>query len=192
MILGIESSFNDTGVAIVRADGKVLANVTKTFEDRYQGESAPLRAADHHVEQLPIAYKTALDLAGVSMTDISAVAVTLGPGQMPALQAGLSYALGLGKEFDLPVIPVNHLEAHVMTGRMVDSENTDFPYLSVLATGGHTELVMTRGVGLHTIMGITVDLAVGVFIDSAVEMALARKDILGDEKQIRTFVYKYN
>jgi len=128
-----------------------------------------LRAAEHHIENLPLVYKKALDQAGVNMADISAVAVTLGPGQSPSLKAGMSYALMLGIEYDLPVIPVNHLEAHVMTGRMVDPENTDFPYLSVLATGGHTELVLTRGVGLHTIMGMTVDIAVGTFIDGACE-----------------------
>jgi N6-L-threonylcarbamoyladenine synthase len=71
-------------------------------------------------------------------------------------------------KFGKPVIPVNHIEAHVMTPRMIAGQQSlaDFPYLSVLATGGHTEIILTRGVGLHTIMGITIDIAVGTFLDN--------------------------
>lgn len=65
------------------------------------------------------------------------------------------------------MIPVNHIEAHVMTARMIEDQdkNMDFPFLSVLATGGHTEIVLTRGVGLHTVMGFTIDIGVGTFLD---------------------------
>jgi len=84
----------------------------------------------------------------------------------------------LGKKFDKPVIPINHSEAHVMTPRMVakNQAQADFPYLTLLVTGGHTEIVLTRGVGLHTIMGISVDITLGVFLDNVTRDILLRKD----------------
>jgi N6-L-threonylcarbamoyladenine synthase len=83
------------------------------------------------------------------------------------LKKGLDFAKALGIKFNLPVIPVNHIEAHVMTARMIEDQDKhmDFPFLSVLATGGHTEIVLTRGVGLHTVMGFTIDIGVGTFLD---------------------------
>ncbi len=74
---------------------------------------------------------------------------------------------------------MNHIEAHVMTPRMLNHNSVaDFPYLSVLATGGHTEIILTRGVGLHTIMGMTIDLAIGNYLDSVATNVLLRNDIL--------------
>lgn len=104
-------------------------------------------------------------MKNLKMEQLKAIAVTMGPGQPPSLKKGLDIAKALGIKFNLPVIPVNHIEAHVMTARMHDEKNMDFPFLSVVVTGGHTEIVLTRGVGLHTVMGFTVDVPVGNYLD---------------------------
>ena len=91
---------------------------------------------------------------------------TAGPGLLGALLIGENFAQGLALSLNKPLIPVNHLEAHVLTSRFATSTScevpkVEFPYLSVLVTGKHTQIVLTRGVGMHTIMGMTKDNAVG-------------------------------
>lgn len=146
------------------------------------------------MENLPQLVEKALEVAGKDISDMKAIAVTMGPGQLPCLSVGLNFAKALGQKFDKPVIPVNHLEAHVMTPRMIAEQQSkaDFPYLSVLATGGHTEIILTRGVGLHTIMGITIDIALGTFLDNVTRDVLMRKDLVGDKAKINSFVTLYN
>jgi tRNA A37 threonylcarbamoyltransferase TsaD len=92
------------------------------------------------------------------------------------------------------VVPVNHIEAHVMTPRMIPSlqNKADFPYVSVLVTGGHTEIVLTRGVGLHTVMGFSIDIAIGSFLDTVAAEIQQRTDIFDDKKQISDFIIDYN
>lgn len=110
------------------------------------------------------------------------IAVTIGPGQTPSLKKGIDFAKALGIKYNLPVVPVNHIEAHVMTPRMVlqNQDKGDFPYVSILVTGGHTEIVLTRGVGLHTVMGFTVDISMGLHLDTLAHEAGRRDDILQD------------
>lgn len=92
---------------------------------------------------------------------------------MDNLRVGIDLAQAIGAKYDIPVIPVHHLEAHVMTKRMEavaqmqDPEDfdVDFPFLSVIVTGAHTELILTRGIGLHTVLGIEVDLSIGRLLD---------------------------
>ena len=105
------------------------------------------------------------------MSELEAIAVTIGPGQIPSLNEGIRIAQKLALEHDLPLIPVSHLESHVMSVRLTQAgldqleKRAQFPFLAVLVTGGHTEFVLTRGVGLHTIMGFTIDIAVGNYLD---------------------------
>lgn len=134
---------------------------------------------------MPQVVERALEQSGVgSPSDLEAIAVTIGPGQKPSLTVGIDFAKALGNKFDIPVIPVNHIEAHVMTPRMVEGNHgkSEFPFLSVLATGGHTEIVLTRGPGLHTIMGFTIDIPVGVYIDTIAKEVRSRADILEDHE----------
>ena len=132
------------------------------------------------------------------MSDFEAIAVTIGPGQLPGLRAGIDFAQALGNKYDLPVIPVNHLEAHCLTPRMVLAEKglidkIQFPFLSVLVTGGHTEIVLTRGVGLHTVMGFPIDIAIGTFLDRiAKNIAPSFTNALQDKTAAFKFVQKYN
>ena len=107
------------------------------------------------------------------MTKLDAVAVAMGPGSHACLRVGIDFAQAIGAKFDIPVIPVNHIEAHVMTARMEAVANfkegeefgVEFPFLSVVVTGKHTEIILTRGVGLHTVIGFSVDIAVGTLLD---------------------------
>lgn len=116
---------------------------------------------------------SALKQASVSdPRKLEAVAVAVGPGAHNSLRVGIDLAQAIGTKYDIPVIPVNHIEAHILTTRMEDASlpqpaMLDFPFLSVIATGKHTEIVLTRGVGLHTILGFTVDIAVGTVLDRA-------------------------
>ena len=117
---------------------------------------------------------------------------------MPGLKAGINFAQALGNKFDLPVIPVNHLEAHCLTPRLVLAEQNmidkiQFPFLSVLVTGGHTEIILTRGVGLHTVMGFTIDIAIGTFLDRmAKNIAPTLMNALKDKKAVSDFESMYN
>ncbi len=88
---------------------------------------------------------------------LSAIAVPLGPGEKDATKVGIDYATALGKKFQVPVIPINLIEAQVFTARLKNA-NIPFPYLSVTTTGIQTEIVLTRGVGLHTVMGMSIDM----------------------------------
>jgi N6-L-threonylcarbamoyladenine synthase len=182
-VLGIESSFNDTSAAVVRGTGEILSNQVATWTDKYRLESAPSRAEDHHKLNLPLVVEAALAESGKVMSQFKCIAVTQGPGQIKSLKVGLDFAQALGLKFNLPVVPVNHIEAHVMTPRMLPQlqSQADFPYLAVLATGAHTEIVLTRGVGLHTIMGFSIDIGIGTFLDQIANEIGQRKDILGDK-----------
>ncbi len=117
--MGIETSFNDTGAAVVRGTGEVLSNKISSFTDHYLEQHAPLRAAEHHISQLPDLVESALEEAKKSINDMKAIAVTMGPGQHLSLQAGLNFAQAVGIKYNIPVIPVNHIEAHVFTPRMI-------------------------------------------------------------------------
>ena len=132
------------------------------------------------------------------MADLDAIAVTIGPGQLQGLKAGIDFAKALGIKHSLPVIPVNHLEAHCLTPRMwlADQgliDRIQFPFLSVLVTGAHTEIVLTRGVGLHTVMGITVDLALGNFLDrAAADIMPTFKAAVENKDKVAEFVAWYS
>ena len=105
-------------------------------------------------------------------TKLEGVAVAVGPGAYNSLSVGINLAQAIGTKYGIPVIPVNHIEAHIMTTRMEDAQldqpaYLEFPFLTVIATGKHTEIILTRGVGLHTILGFSVDIAVGTVLDRA-------------------------
>jgi N6-L-threonylcarbamoyladenine synthase len=118
LILGLECSFNDSCAAVVSSTGKVLSNTKKTFPKSNQPD-ALTKATSFHAEQLPMMIEKALSEAQVSdIKKLEAVAVALGPGQADNLRVGIDLAQAIGAKYDIPVIPVNHLEAHVMTKRL--------------------------------------------------------------------------
>lgn len=171
VILGLESSCDDSAAALVTADRHILAQkvVGQTAAHQPYGGVVPEIAARAHVEILPALIRDVLCEAGVSIRDVDAVAATAGPGLiggvMVALLAGKGVALAAGK----PLIAVNHLEGHALSPRLADPD-LGFPYLLLLVSGGHCQLLEVRGVGDYRRLATTIDDAAGEAFDKAAKL----------------------
>jgi N6-L-threonylcarbamoyladenine synthase len=171
LILGLESSCDDSAAALVTSDGRILAQavVGQTQAHQPYGGVVPEIAARAHVEILPELIQRVLNDAKASVHDVDAIAATAGPGLiggvMVALLAGKGLALATGK----PLIAVNHLEGHALSPRLVDPD-LGFPYLLLLVSGGHCQLVEVRGVGEYRRLATTIDDAVGEAFDKAAKL----------------------
>ena len=171
LILGLESSCDDTSAALVTGGGRILAQRVVGQSQAHQpyGGVVPEIAARAHVEILPALIREVLSEAKVSVDDVDAVAATAGPGLiggvMVALLAGKGLALAAGK----PLIAVNHLEGHALSPRLVDPD-LSFPYLLLLVSGGHCQLLEVRGVGDYRRLATTIDDAAGEAFDKAAKL----------------------
>ena len=171
LILGLESSCDDSSAALVDSDRRVLAHavVSQNSAHRPFGGVVPEIAARAHVEILPGLIRSVLAEARVAIADVDAVAATAGPGLiggvMVALLAGKGLALAAGK----PLIAVNHLEGHALSPRLVDP-GLGFPYLLLLVSGGHCQLLEVRGVGDYRRLATTIDDAAGEAFDKAAKL----------------------
>eukprot|EP00042_Codosiga_hollandica_P027371 m.135746 g.135746 ORF g.135746 m.135746 type:complete len:390 (+) comp52462_c0_seq3:89-1258(+) len=156
-VLGIESSFDDSSIAVVDGSGAVLANVTRSQREHHlaSGGTIPSLAGTLHRDNLPLVLAEALGNARVQMQDLDAIAFTLGPGLAPCLKEGLTFSRKLASDFQKPLIPVHHMEAHLLTARMF--QQVDFPMLVLLASGGHCLLVLAKGLGEYQRLGQTLD-----------------------------------
>jgi N6-L-threonylcarbamoyladenine synthase len=162
-ILGIESSCDDTSVAVVR-DGKILSNLTVSqWIHKKYGGVVPEAASRQHVESIVGLTKEALQLAGVEKNQLSAIAVTRGPGLMGSLLVGISFAKSLSLSLDIPLIEVNHLMAHINSLFIDDAP--EFPLLSLTVSGGHTQLALLNSETNFTLLGQTLDDAAGEAFD---------------------------
>jgi N6-L-threonylcarbamoyladenine synthase len=171
MILGLESSCDDSAVALVTSDRHILAQavVGQTSAHQPYGGVVPEIAARAHVEILPALIKRVLDDAKTSIAKVDAIAATAGPGLiggvMVALLAGKGLALAAGK----PLIAVNHLEGHALSPRLADPD-LGFPYLLLLVSGGHCQLLEVRGVGDYRRLATTIDDAAGEAFDKTAKL----------------------
>ena len=171
VILGLESSCDDSAVALVTADRRILAQAVVGQNAAHQpyGGVVPEIAARAHVEILPDLIQRVLSDAKLSVRDVDAIAATAGPGLiggvMVALLAGKGLALAAGK----PLIAVNHLEGHALSPRLVDPD-IDFPYLLLLVSGGHCQLLEVRGVDDYRRLATTIDDAAGEAFDKAAKL----------------------
>jgi tRNA N6-adenosine threonylcarbamoyltransferase len=171
LILGLESSCDDTSAALVTGDRRVLAQAVVGQAQAHQpyGGVVPEIAARAHVEILPDLIGRVLNDAQVAVRDVDAVAATAGPGLiggvMVALLAGKGLALATGK----PLIAVNHLEGHALSPRLIDPD-LGFPYLLLLVSGGHCQLLEVRGVGDYRRLATTIDDAAGEAFDKAAKL----------------------
>ncbi|MEO6225561.1 MAG: tRNA (adenosine(37)-N6)-threonylcarbamoyltransferase complex transferase subunit TsaD [Sphingomicrobium sp.] len=171
VILGLESSCDDTAVALVTSDRRILAQSVVGQDSAHQpfGGVVPEIAARAHVEILPALIRQTLDQAGLSVNALDAVAATAGPGLiggvMVALLAGKGLALAAGK----PLIAVNHLEGHALSPRLADPD-LGFPYLLLLVSGGHCQLLEVRGLGDYRRLATTIDDAAGEAFDKAAKL----------------------
>src|SRR6476659_8287618 len=171
VILGLESSCDDSAAALVTSDRRILAQAVVGQNAAHQpyGGVVPEIAARAHVEILPDLIRRVLGEAKVAIADVDAVAATAGPGLiggvMVALLAGKGLALAAGK----PLVAVNHLEGHALSPRLVDPD-LDFPYLLLLVSGGHCQLLEVRGVGDYRRLATTIDDAAGEAFDKAAKL----------------------
>lgn len=165
LILAIETSCDETSVAVLKNEADLLSNVIASQVRSHQrfGGVVPEVASRHHVEVITACIEEALQEAGIRATDLTAVAVTQGPGLVGALLVGISAAKAFAWAHNLPLIPVNHMAGHLMAARAV--QELTFPLMALLVSGGHTELVYVAEAGDYRIIGETRDDAVGEAYD---------------------------
>ena len=170
LILAFESSCDETSVAVVENGTKILSNIIATQIKSHQrfGGVVPEVASRHHVEQITLVTDAALKEAGVTYTDLTAVAVTYGPGLVGALLIGVTAAKTIAYAHHLPLIPVNHMAGHIYAARFV--KPLVYPLLALAVSGGHTELVYMRAAGEFEIIGDTRDDAAGEAFDKTAKL----------------------
>ncbi len=173
-VLGIETSCDETAASVVRGSapgpGVILSNIVESqlAAHRPYGGVVPEIASRAHVELVDSIVAKALDEAGVSLVDIDAVAATAGPGLIGGVMVGLLTGKALALAAGKPLIAVNHLEAHALSARL--SASCAFPFLLLLISGGHCQLVAAEGVGRYRLYGSTIDDALGEAFDKTAKL----------------------
>ena len=164
-LLGIETSCDETAAAVVENGTKVLANVVASQMNIHRrfGGVVPEVASRRHVEQITLVIEEALAKAGITLDEVDAIAVTKGPGLVGALLIGVSAAKALAFSRQIPLVGVHHIAGHIYANRLV--EEMIFPCLTLVVSGGHTELVLMREHGRYHILGETRDDAAGEAYD---------------------------
>lgn len=165
LILAVESSCDETSVAVIENGNQILSNIvaSQILSHKRFGGVVPEVASRHHVEQITLCMEEALNEARVTVADLSAVAVTEGPGLVGALLIGISAAKAFAWAHDLPLIPVNHMAGHIYAANFV--KPMTFPLMALLVSGGHTELVYMKAHNSYEIIGETRDDAAGEAYD---------------------------
>lgn len=171
LVLGIESSCDETGVALYDTERGLLAHRLHTqmaMHAEYGGVVPELASRDHIRRLVPLT-QSCLQEAGASYADIDAVAFTQGPGLGGALLAGSGYANALAFALGKPVVPVHHLEGHLLSPLLADDKPA-FPFVALLVSGGHTQFMAVRGIGDYTLLGESVDDAAGEAFDKTAKL----------------------
>lgn len=165
LILGIETSCDETAAAITKNGREIIANVVASQIESHKrfGGVVPEIASRHHVEQITIVIEAALKQANVTMSEIDAIAVTEGPGLVGALLIGVNAAKALAFAHQKPLVPVHHIAGHIYANRLVTE--LQFPLLALVVSGGHTELVYMKEHGHFEVIGETRDDAAGEAYD---------------------------
>ena len=171
VVLGIESSCDETAAALV-SDGRVILAqriASQDEEHRPFGGVVPEIAARAHAERLTPLIAATLADAGMTLADVDAVAATAGPGLIGGVMVGLVTAKALAMAGDKPLIAINHLEGHALSPRLADA-TLEFPYLLLLASGGHCQLLLVQGVGRYRRLATTIDDAAGEAFDKTAKV----------------------
>ena len=174
-VLGIESSCDESAIAIVERTGAgaalIRANLVLSQLDQHRpyGGVVPEIAARAHVEYLDGLVRQAMDEAGLDYEKLDAVAATAGPGLIGGVIVGLMTGKGIALTHNKPLIAINHLEGHALTARLIDP-TLPFPYLLLLISGGHCQLLIVHDLGRYTRLGTTLDDAIGEAFDKTAKM----------------------
>jgi len=171
IILGFESSCDETGVAAVSTERGLLSHALHTqiaMHQEYGGVVPELASRDHIRRAVPLA-RQVLAEAGLGLQDVDAVAYTAGPGLAGALLVGASVAQAFAWSRGLPAIPIHHLEGHLLSP-LLDDPRPDFPFVALLVSGGHTQLMRVDGVGRYALLGETLDDAAGEAFDKSAKL----------------------
>lgn len=190
-ILGIETSCDETAASIVTDEREILSHVIVSQIEEHQrfGGVVPEIASRSHLIYLENIVKKTIAEAKCSLNELDAIAVTSGPGLVGGLLVGLMFAKGLSFAINKPLLGINHLEGHALTARLTNKE-VKFPYLMLLVSGGHCQILLVKGVGNYQKLGGTLDDAVGEAFDKVAKMlgleypggpAIEKRAVLGDE-----------
>lgn len=165
IVLGIETSCDETAAAVVKNGKEIMSNVVASQIDSHKrfGGVVPELASRHHVEEITIVIAEALRVANVTLKDIDAIAVTEGPGLVGALLVGVSAAKAIAFAHSIPLVGVHHIAGHIYANRLMTEMN--FPLLALVVSGGHTELVLMEKHGSFKVIGETRDDAAGEAYD---------------------------
>ncbi|MBV2149630.1 tRNA (adenosine(37)-N6)-threonylcarbamoyltransferase complex transferase subunit TsaD [Sphingobium sp. AS12] len=171
IILGLESSCDETAAALVTADGQILAHRLATQEEAHRpyGGVVPEIAARAHVEALSPLIEAALADAEMTLDQVDVIAATAGPGLIGGVMVGLVTAKALAHAAGKPLIAVNHLEGHALSPRLSD-RTLEFPYMLLLVSGGHCQILLVRGPGDYARLATTIDDAAGEAFDKTAKM----------------------
>lgn len=170
IILGIETSCDETAVALVTDDKRILANIVASQDREHKpfGGVVPEIAARAHLTSIEDILKKALKEANLSLDKLDGIAVAGGPGLIGGVIVGVMMAKGLAMAQNIPFIPVNHLEGHALTARLTNE--VPFPYLLLLVSGGHCQFLIVEDVGIYTYLGGTLDDAIGECLDKTARL----------------------
>ncbi|MGB3471383.1 MAG: tRNA (adenosine(37)-N6)-threonylcarbamoyltransferase complex transferase subunit TsaD [Erythrobacter sp.] len=171
VVLGIESSCDETAVALVTSDRRILAEriASQEAEHAPYGGVVPEIAARAHAERLAPMIETVLNEAAMTLDDVDAIAATAGPGLIGGVMVGLVSAKALAMASDTPLMAINHLEGHALSPRLADADLA-FPYLLLLVSGGHCQILMVEGVGQYRRLATTIDDALGEAFDKTAKI----------------------
>ena len=173
LLLAFETSCDETAVAVVTGEKAphVVAEkvLSQTDLHKLYGGVVPELASREHLKALPLLTEEALLRAGATITDIEAVAVTRGPGLKGCLLMGIGFAKGVATARGIPLIGVNHIEGHILSP-FIENPELPFPYLAVVVSGGHTEILAIRGLGAYELLARTMDDAAGEAFDKSANL----------------------
>ena len=169
LILAIESSCDETSAAVVK-DGEILSNIisSQPIHSKYGGVVPELASRDHQ-KAIVWVVDAALKQAGVAKDELKAIAITKGPGLLGALLVGMSFAKGMAQALGIPLIEVNHMQAHVLA-HFIEEPKPTFPFLCLTVSGGHTQLVLVKDYLSMKVVGQTIDDAAGEAFDKSAKL----------------------
>lgn len=170
LVLGIETSCDETAAAVVCSDKTILSNIiySQISDHLPYGGVVPENAARSHLHYLPQVITQALIQANTTLEEIDAIAVTAGPGLIGGVMVGVMTAKAIAAVHEKPFIAINHLEGHALTARLTDT--VPFPFLLLLISGGHCQFILAKSLGCYDILGQTMDDAVGEAFDKTAKL----------------------